>query len=177
MVDSNSFLYLRLVCESDLELIYAWKSNPIIVNSFNIQSNNPNTWEDAIAWWKGLGNRMVFIVKVAGDVTSATFWRGREIGLGWVENLKSEYPEIGGFIGNLDYCNVQTIVAMYALLMNTVYKMRGISRYSVKVNKDNGQLLQALSNMGWQLNCQLENGVVDLRYAAKERVRECDIAV
>lgn len=168
MVDNNYYLYLRPVCESDLEIIHAWQLNPTIANSFDIPDNNPNTWSDTLAWWRGLGNRMMFMLMVVDQVHSATFWRGREIGVSWVANLKLEVPEIGGYIGNLDYLTTKNIIELYMLTLETVNRLRGVEKASLKVKKDNQELLGVLGKMGWTLTCELEDGMVELQYETNE---------
>jgi RimJ/RimL family protein N-acetyltransferase len=155
-------LYLRPVCEQDLEIIHSWNLNPLIINQFNLPDNKPNSWGDTLAWWKGLGSSLVFVVIVIDSVQSATYWNGRPIGLAWVKNIRSELPEIGGYIGDTDYYQ-KSVVEMYNLTMDTINQRKGIQRACLKIKREEQSLIGMLSGCGWRIDNETD-GMVELRY-------------
>jgi hypothetical protein len=155
------YLYLRPVSEQDLELIHSWQLNPITINQFNLPDNRPNSWSDTLAWWRNLGNSLVFILMVVDNVQSATYWRGRPIGLSWVK--RTELPEIGGYIGDTDYYK-KAVVEMYNITLETVNRLKGIHKASVKVKREEQGLMDAMTKCGWSISCELDNNMVELVY-------------
>jgi hypothetical protein len=156
------YLYLRPVCEQDIEIIHSWQLNPLIIKQFNLPNSNPNSWSDTLAWWKGLGNSLVFVLMIVDKVQSATYWRGRPIGLSWVKNVKSELPEIGGYIGDTDYCR-KLQIEMYNVTLETINRLKGIQTACLKIKREEQQLIGVLSQCGWHIDNETE-GVVQLNY-------------
>jgi hypothetical protein len=154
------YLYLRPVNEQDLELIHSWQLNPVVIKQFNLPDNKPNSWNDTLSWWRNLGNSLVFILMVVDDVQSATYWKGRPIGLSWVK--RGELPEIGGYIGDADYKKAQ--VEMYNLTLETVNRLKGINKASLKVKREEHSVMDLLTKCGWTISCELEDGMVELTY-------------
>jgi len=153
-------LYLRPISEQDLELIHSWNTNPLVIKYYNLPDKVPNSWEDAVSWWRTLGNSLVFVLCVV-DVYSPTYWRGHPIGISWVKNLKDN-PEIGGYIGDTDYYQ-SAPAEMYMLTLEAVNRLRGIKSASLKVKKDNQELIGVMGECGWRIDRECD-GVVELRY-------------
>lgn len=157
------YLYLRPVNETDLEIIHSWNLNPLIINHFNLPDNKPNSWEDTMEWWKGLGSTLLYVATVVDKVQSATYWKGRPIGLVWIKNFR-ENPEIGGYIGDTDYYKSNALLEMYRLAAEVVNKRTGNSKVYLKVKRENMPLIDTLGKCGWNIDCELENGMVQLVY-------------
>ena len=155
-------LYLRPITETDLEIIHAWNLNPLILKQFNLPDNRPNSWSDTLAWWKGLGGTLVYILMATHDVVSATYWKGRPIGVSWIKNVRSE-PEVGGYIGDTDYYKSNALVEMYNLLVGVV-KKRSNAPVSLKVSRDNMPMIEGLQKYDWCIDCEIDNGMVQLTY-------------
>lgn len=160
-MSNEPYLYLRPINESDLEIIHLWNLNPLILKTFNLPSKNPNSWSDTMNWWKTLGNTFVFILMCI-DIQSATYWRGRPIGLGWMRNLK-ETPEIGGYIGDVDHYRT-SILRLYDLLVDEIVKRKGNQACSIQISRGNQELIAQLGQCGWLITCELENNLVRLEY-------------
>ena len=156
------YLYLRPVSEQDLELIHSWNLNPIILKTFNLSDNKPNSWKDTLTWWRTLGSSLVFIVMVVDKIQSATYWKGRPIGVSWVRNLKSDMPEIGGYIADTDYYK-KAVVELYNLTLETVNRLKGIQKASCKLRREEQVTIGELGKCGWNIDSEV-NGVVNLIY-------------
>jgi hypothetical protein len=155
-------LYLRPVTEQDLEIIHSWNLNPLILKQFDLPDSKPNSWSDTLAWWRGLGSSLVFVVNVTHDVPSATYWRGRPIGLVWVKNIR-ENPEVGGYIGDTDYYKSNALLEMYRLAVEVVNRRTGRPTAFLKVKREDMPLIEALQQYGWCIDNET-NGVVELSY-------------
>jgi len=82
---------LREATESDLELIMAWRSNPVIYEGFYSQIKSL-TWEEHLNWWETQNkDAKVFIV----------IFEGRKVGVVRVNCLSHWAPEIGWYIGEV----------------------------------------------------------------------------
>jgi len=83
-------MYLRLATKDDMELVRAWRSNPLIYQGFFTQKE-PLTWEEHIVWWKSRNKDWREFIIVLDD---------RDIGVVSIGQLDHWTPEIGYFIGN-----------------------------------------------------------------------------
>jgi len=160
---SEYYLYLRPVCEQDLEIIHSWNLNPLVIKQFNLPDNKPNSWNDTLTWWRNLGNSLVFILTVVDGVQSSTYWRGRPIGLSWVKNLKGDLPEIGGYIGDIDYYK-KAQIEMYNLTVEAVNRLKGVQKAALRLSKENQELIGVLGQCGWNISCEIEDNMVELVY-------------
>ena len=155
------YLYLRPVCEQDLEIIHSWNINPLIINQFNLPDNKPNSWRDTMEWWQNLGNTLLYVPTVVDKVQSATYWKGRPIGLTWIENIRTE-PEIGAFIGDTDYYKSNALVEIYDRTLSIVERKTGVKKASLKVPR-NQSLIDILQKYGWVVDCEVD-GMVECNY-------------
>lgn len=74
----------------DLELIMAWRSNPLIFNSFRLQ-NKPLIWEEHLLFWKNKKNRLDYLI----------IFEGRKIGCVALVGTHEPVPEISIFVGEV----------------------------------------------------------------------------
>lgn len=80
--------------KTDLELLMAWRSNPLIYKYFHLQ-NSPLNWSEHYKYWKSQKNTIHWIILYFQNNT----WR--KIGSIYISNLSSQKPEIGLFIGEV----------------------------------------------------------------------------
>lgn len=85
---------LREAIDDDLELLMAWRSNPLVFRHFFRQSE-PLKWEEHLRWWQSRRCRKDWIIALEDD--------GRERFVGSVNaaRLDSDSPEVGVFVGEV----------------------------------------------------------------------------
>lgn len=83
---------LREVEEADLELLMAWRSNPLIYQHFTLQTG-PLTWEEHLGWWLNRKHRKDWIVLLQGEEGV------RRVGSVNASRLDEPMPEVGLYIG------------------------------------------------------------------------------
>jgi hypothetical protein len=110
-------------------------------------------------WWKGLGSTLLYVPTVVDKVQSATYWKGRPIGLSWIKNIRSE-PEIGAYIGDTDYYKSNALIEIYNLTLGMVERKTGVKKASLKVPRN---LIDVMQKCGWVVDCEVE-GMVKLDY-------------
>ena len=82
---------LREATTNDLELIMAWRSNPLVYQGF-YQQGTPLTWEEHISWWHSRNRDWrTFIIE----------YESRKVGVVTIGNLDSWAPELGWYIGEV----------------------------------------------------------------------------
>lgn len=155
------YLYLRPVNETDLEIIHSWQLNPLIINQFNLSDNKPNSWDDTMEWWKGLGSTLLYVPTVVDKVQSATYWKGRPIGLAWIKDIRTE-PEIGAYIGDTDYYKSNALIEIYNLTLGIVERKTGVKKALLKVPR-NQVLIDLMQKCGWCVDCEVGN-MLQLNY-------------
>jgi RimJ/RimL family protein N-acetyltransferase len=85
---------LREAIDDDLELLMAWRSNPLVFEHFFRQAE-PLKWAEHLRWWKGRQCRKDWIIVFEEE--------GRERFVGSVNaaKLDKEIPEVGVFVGEV----------------------------------------------------------------------------
>jgi RimJ/RimL family protein N-acetyltransferase len=83
---------LREAEEDDLELLMAWRSNPMVYQHFTIQ-NQPLTWEEHLRWWLTRKHRRDWMVLLNDG------GRVRSVGSANASRLNEQVPEVGLYIG------------------------------------------------------------------------------
>jgi RimJ/RimL family protein N-acetyltransferase len=92
---NNSFeITIREVTDTDLELLMAWRSNPLIYKFFYIQKK-PLKWQEHHSWWISRVNRRDWMILIKErNIT-------RRVGSVNITRLDTDNPEVGVFIGEL----------------------------------------------------------------------------
>ena len=85
---------IRQVTDSDLELLMAWRSNPLIYKFFYIQKE-PLKWEEHYSWWISRNNRIDWMILIEESNIA------RRVGSVNISQLDTDNPEVGVFIGEL----------------------------------------------------------------------------
>ena len=86
---------LREATDNDLELMMAWRSNPVLYRHFNSQGEALK-WEEHYHWWKSRRNRRDWIIVLhEGE-------RTRDVGSVNVSSLDTNNPQVGVYIGETE---------------------------------------------------------------------------
>mgnify|MGYP001564806631 CR=1 FL=1 len=121
---------LREVSESDLELIFAWRSNPEVVKYLPSRPET-FTWEHHWDWWNGRKNRLDWLIQLDDGMT-----RPRYIGVAHIANMQA-VPEVGLYIGEQGLWGRGTGFAVLNLLIEnaTLYNYLRLLAHIHKKNK------------------------------------------
>jgi RimJ/RimL family protein N-acetyltransferase len=92
VADGSGDVLLRDADDGDLELLMAWRSNPLVYQHFTIQ-NQPLAWEEHLRWWRGRKHRKDWIVLLKDG------GRVRAVGSANASRLDEPVPEVGLYIG------------------------------------------------------------------------------
>ena len=89
----NTLILLREASESDLPLMLAWRSNPLVYEGFIVQ-NEPLKWEEHYRWWHSKQTDFCFfVIMVYSDCVL------RPVGVVNIKGFSQDSPEIGFYIG------------------------------------------------------------------------------
>lgn len=88
-------IFLRLANESDLPLMMAWRSNPLVYEGF-YQQDKSLVWQEHLLWWHTRNRdwRTFIIMLQEGDGL-------RPIGVVTIGQLDHWSPEIGFYVGEV----------------------------------------------------------------------------
>ncbi len=114
---------------TDLELLMAWRSHPLIYQYFEQQSQ-PLTWNEHYTFWKNRRFREDFIIHAKND----KIWR--KVGSINVSKLNTTEPEIGILIGELTLQR-QGVGSKAVTLIMAWLKKSGFSQARVSVHREN----------------------------------------
>lgn len=86
---------LREATDNDMELVLAWRNNPLVWKGLYGQSteNRPLTWKEHLAWWDSHKHWKKFIIQVDN----------KDVGWLYISLLDYWSPEIGLGIGEISY--------------------------------------------------------------------------
>ena len=88
-------ILLRDANKSDLPLIMAWRSNPLIYQGF-YQQTEPLRWEEHLAWWESRNKDWrEFIIVLVEDTEM------RDVGVVTIGQLDHWSPEAGVLLGEV----------------------------------------------------------------------------
>jgi len=112
---------LTLAIEQDLELIMAWRSNPLIYKNFYIQKR-PLEWKEHIDWWtrnKKSWDRLIFII----------WYNSRKVGSISLHSFSTGIPEVDIYIGEVTLWGKGIGKKAIDILLNMEYEV--LKRYKV----------------------------------------------
>ena len=91
----GEYIILRDISDSDLPLIMAWRSNPLIYQGFYTQKS-PLVWHEHLSWWKSRPSSWKqFIITLIQDT------HVRDIGVVSIGQMEYWEAEIGIYIGEV----------------------------------------------------------------------------
>lgn len=137
-------IYLREATEQDLELLMAWRSNPVVYEGF-YQQNAPLEWEEHLGWWKSRNKdwRTFIIVLVSA-------YRDRKVGVVTIGQLDHWNPEIGYYIGEVSLWGKGIGKEAVKLGINWL-KERGYKACHTTVKIENKRSANLLWKLGFQV--------------------------
>ena len=147
-MNKNIKIKLRDAKDQDMELVMAWRSNPLIYKDFHIQQG-PLSFEEHLDWWKSQKNwRQWIVVYGEGNYT-------RDVGKVDVRYLETDCPEVSYFIGELPLwgkgVGTQAVKLALEWLGDNGYK-----KACAKVLEDNERSKRLLTNLGFKLTNEKE---------------------
>lgn len=80
--------------DGDLELLMAWRSNPMVYEGHYLQ-DEPLAWEDHLEWWHSREDRRDWVITVKTDD------RWRDVGVVAIAELDTDYPEVSIWVGEV----------------------------------------------------------------------------
>ena len=94
----NMKVLLREATIDDLELLLAWRNQPLVYKGFYTQSkiNKPISWQEHLTWWHKTKDWKRWIIQVDELELSDNL---RDVGQVAVRDLYSWAPDMGIFIG------------------------------------------------------------------------------
>lgn len=129
---------LKLASDDDIELVMAWRSNPLIYQGFYTQTA-PLTWEEHKAWWYSRNK----------DWREFIIWLdGRRIGVVSIGQLDHWSPELGYFIGEISLWGKGYGKQAVSLAMDYLREI-GKEYCHTTVLEDNTRSLRLLSSLGF----------------------------
>jgi RimJ/RimL family protein N-acetyltransferase len=140
----------------DLELILAWRSNPIVFDNFKIQ-DKPLHWDSHYEYWSKADNRFDFIV----------CFNLRRVGLFSIKSLSSKTAELSIMIGEVGLWGqgVGKSTLSKALMLDIVNK------YDVlyaNIKSNNISSIKLFTGNGFEFESEFEyNGYTWNRYFLK----------
>jgi RimJ/RimL family protein N-acetyltransferase len=145
---------LRAAKDRDMELVMAWRSNPLIYQGFHRQQG-PLSFEEHYNWWKSQKNwRRWVIVYGAGKYA-------RDVGIVDVRHLNTECPEIGFLIGEIPLWGKGVGKQAANLGINWLRK-HGYKKVCAEVVDANERSKKLLQNLGFKLAQQQETLILEL---------------
>ena len=152
-------IFLQEATETDLPLMMAWRSNPLIYEGFYTQTKSL-TWEEHIKWWESRYNWKSFIVCLLLNN------RIRKIGVVTLGQLDHWNPEIGFYIGEVSLWGQGYGKEAVALGVEWL-KEHGYTATHTTVKKDNKGSLKLLQSLGFEITNEAREGEVWLHCKIK----------
>ena len=134
---------LRLAKDSDLELIMAWRSHPLVYQGFYSQKA-PLTWAEHYTWWKSRHNWKQFIIQVTeGDDFT------RAVGCVALGQLDSWAPQIGFYVGEISLWGKGVVKQAIRLALDWL-REKGYCMVWTTVKEDNFASIKVLEGLGFE---------------------------
>jgi RimJ/RimL family protein N-acetyltransferase len=157
-MDNSIFLELKPVnIYQDLELILAWRSNPLIFEYFLVQ-DKPLSWEEHQYYWSQIDNRFDYVI----------FYEGRRIGyFSLRKNSKSRF-EVSILIGEIRLWG--TGLGSVSLKKGIqVAKEKNIEILIANIHKMNSKSIRLFEKVGFKKEfTQLDNNWLTYSLPIKE---------
>ena len=147
-------IFLREAKDSDLELIRAWRSSPLVYQGF-VTQKEPLTYMEHHNWWnsrKQLNWREFIIVLQEDELL-------RDMGVVTIGQLEHWSPEIGYFIGNpADWNKGYGKQAVWCAL--DWLRRHGYKYTHTTVKTDNQRSIKLLESLGFEYLGKAREGEV-----------------
>lgn len=141
-INNSLEITIREVADSDLELLMAWRSNPLIYKFFYIQKE-PLNWEEHYSWWTSRINRRDWMILITeGNIT-------RRVGSVNLSRLETDNPEVGVFIGELNLWGKNIGKSAVLEVVKWVQNM-GRKRVHARILEDNIRSIKLFEALGFK---------------------------
>jgi RimJ/RimL family protein N-acetyltransferase len=145
---------LRNSKEQDMELILAWRSNPLVYQGFHRQQS-PFSFEEHYNWRKSQKNWRQWVI-VYGEGKYI-----RDVGEVHVQHLDTDCPEIGYLIGEVSLWGKGAGKQAVSLALNWL-RDKGYKKVCAEVLDGNERSKRLLYNLGFKLAQRKEVLILEL---------------
>ncbi len=145
---SDYYLYLRTATEQDLEMIHMWRTNPVINEMCGTGKELP-TWEESRIWWDNKPDSVMLMAMIVTESVFSLYWKGRNIGVVWCDDISAKIPLVEGFVGNTEFHNTPVQMRIFQLAGEAIKKMCGKSQTVVEMDSNNEQLVKMCMSNGF----------------------------
>lgn len=137
-------IYLREATESDLPLMMAWRSSPLVYEGF-YQQTAPLQWDEHVKWWKSRNSdwRTFIIVHVSS-------YHERPVGVVTIGQLDHWSPEIGYYVGEVSLWGQDIGEEAVGKALNWL-KERGYQYCHTTVKMNNNRSVKLLWSLGFTM--------------------------
>ena len=138
-------ILLREARDSDMELIMAWRSNPLIYQGLYRQSVTkiPLTWQEHWDWWNSRYNWRIFIIQV-----NDSNWT-RDVGYINIGQLDHWEPELGITIGEVSLWGKGVGKQALSLALDWL-KEKGYKYVHTSIIKGNDNSIKLFEGLGFR---------------------------
>ena len=136
---------LREATDSDMELVLAWRSNPLVWQGHYQQHFDPHplTWEEHYKWWHSKYNWKIFIIQVNDNIST------RNVGSIDVGQLDHWCPEVGISIGEVTLWGKGVGKQSLSLALDWL-KEKGYEKVHTTILKDNERSIRLFESVGFK---------------------------
>ncbi len=162
-VNANMKISIRQATDDDLELMMAWRSNPLVYKYFYSQKE-PLRWEEHYNWWKSREDRIDWIIILhEGDSP-------RAVGSVNASRLSSGNPEIGIYIGEFTLWG-KGIGRNSILLIIEWLKNMGYRNAHARIMKNNLRSVRLFESVGFKRKEEGRKGewIYEIELTCKKR--------
>jgi spore coat polysaccharide biosynthesis predicted glycosyltransferase SpsG/RimJ/RimL family protein N-acetyltransferase len=143
-INESIKICLRQVTDNDLELLFAWRSNPFIYRYFYVQRRSgPLKWEEHLNWWESRENRIDWIIYMHDKE-----WQ-RAVGSVNVTNLDTDTPEVGVYVGEITLWGRGVGKNSVFLVMDWLKKMK-YNKVIARIMKKNIRSVRLFESIGFR---------------------------
>ncbi len=145
-------MYLRLITESDLPLLMAWRNSPLVWQGFYSQTR-PLNWEEHLQWFRGRPSswRSFFVV-----------YEDRPVGVVNIGQLDHWSPEIGYAIGEVSLwghgIGTQAVQLGIDWVKEYSKTHRHITHIHTTIKDDNQASIKLIKKLGFKKGMKAREG-------------------
>ena len=160
---------LKLATDEDIELIMAWRNNPLIFQSGAYTQKTQLTWREHYNWWKCRGPWWKFFMIIADDGIT----QSRRVGIVNFGQLDNWNPEFNYYLGETSLWGQG--VGKIALKLGLDWlKYHGYCRTHSTVRDDNERSINILKSLSFVRtgDARLGESYWEIRLAEKDTATE-----
>ena len=165
--EAGSMVLLREVTDDDIELVMAWRSNPLVYQGFYYQKE-PLTWEEHYKWWHSQykqSNWKRWIIQVSDDVTT------RDVGCVHFRQLDNRSPKVSIFIGEVTLWGKGISRQALSLALDWLEE-QGYEKVHTTILGDNQRSIRLFESLGFKNSGDAREGEWTYELYLKDRRRQ-----